>query len=70
MIYLVGLAIAFIFGCLIGNAWCQVKGANGSFAIDVTERDIFEPQQPPKQDDIDWSKVAIHYPLGGGNKWN
>ena len=70
MIYLVGLAIAFIFGCLIGNAWCQVKDVVEPPDIEITERDMFEPQQPPKQDDIDWSKVAIHYPLGGGNKWN
>ena len=73
--YFIGLAAAFAFGCFIGNAWCQIRGIGDDLLeIDLMDKNILETQaeagNPGNPGSINWNKIPIFYPFGGGDKWN
>ena len=62
MIYIIGLALAFIFGCFMGYEGRVWKiGDAKPLDLKLTEQDLFGPVQHP--DDL--SDIPVFYPYGG-----
>lgn len=78
MLYIIGLTLAFIFGCLIGREWQRWAEDDAKpLDLDITERDLLGGDTTPQKlkaenspPNIDWINTAIFYPHKGRGMWN
>ena len=74
MIYVAGLALAFIFGVLIGRERERLARRNTKpLDLGLTNQDLLLPtpkEEPKKADDINWGDVAMYYKDKGGRWFN
>lgn len=78
MLYVIGLALAFIFGYLIGREWQKLREDYARpLDLGLTEQELLGPAigtEMVKQEcdvkdaipDIDWKDLAVFYPHKGG----